>query len=1251
MKKRISGIIGILTAVFVLTASIIPCGNIFPFGIREASAADIAASNLTLSGVNITCTDTAFSDPNATVTSDGVLPTTYQKFTASFGSVKVSDSLGYDLYTTTNLDTDGTFKGHPRLFVKDHSFQSVLDSINNNYMARKMYEGVKATADSYVDGYSVDESGNYIWKTAFRKYAYNSRANILEAARNSEYDLFMLALVYNIEKLKAQAGDPGAVLDYAKYLHRAIGVAENAATYTNWSTNAFLCTAELTAGVAVAYDWLYQDLTNDQRYILVSTAYEKGIVPFLYNYTPGNTAKGGTNFADTAINWNPVCNSCAIVAGISFMSTYINTTDKTYSQGISAPMSGISISTNNAICTYLVERGAECLYKGLTEFADGGYYREGVMYWLYASKFLSLGIDAYESAAKDVSVLSDRFKHAEQPGISVTADFPIYTNGIVGGFNFGDAGADLQYGASLYWYAKRFDKIGYKDYIDNLLGLYNKSLTSMNAVMALFWYDKDWKINISGVDNVPLDTAHSSDSNVNILSMRSSYNVSNSHRSNAFVAMQGGKNGENHMGLSLGTFVLDMNGKRFVKQCGAGNYSWKSYTGKTYNGVISEKGSRYQYYKMRAEGNNTIIANPETELGGQNAQALAQIVKSNINGKYAAYGILDMTQTNAAFADAKRGIMLCDNRSRVIVQDEVEFNTKANGALSKNSLYWYAHTGDNEVVPVKSGDWSKVRMTAGDVTITAEITNCTVNGVKKNASFVYDTVSNLHFSDPLARDLSDETSALEGLGSKLQIVVDNIAPSDKVSLTVEFAPESKSAPVTVRELSDWDSAIAAEKEPVPDRENYLSKASYYDTTWYSPSANKYYIYDDKALAGLSKLVNDGTSDFSGKTVYLMTDTINMRSDIDWVPIGTNEHPFKGTFYGAQRTINGLTLSAFGNDAGLFGMIDGGIIDRLTLTDANINGSENVGCVCGHMTGSSVIRNINVLDSEAIANSRSGGIVGAVENEASVKNCAFYGSAIANSSMHGGIAGYSAGVINNCNTFAKLTDSVSAPYAGGVLGFSAYGTTSECYYYYTSTIMPTGTKPVNEDSYDLSYANGKVSSSNKIGNISSGIAAGVTLKYGGQKTDAASKAWVADQTDKDLYLSTWKLIDETYYSYGQTVDARVYLALLEMTPEQIIDDSLPPMCCTYESVTADGGKIEYVVSNSGKAGNVISVIIGRKDGKVVVNRFIETAVPKYGKSDKVSVDISGVGDLDSITILPVRTIASMYPCGTDFYSEL
>lgn len=136
------------------------------------------------------------------------------------------------------------------------------------------------------------------------------------------------------------------------------------------------------------------------------------------------------------------------------------------------------------------------------------------------------------------------------------------------------------------------------------------------------------------------------------------------------------------------------------------------------------------------------------------------------------------------------------------------------------------------------------------------------------------------------------------------------------------------------------------------------------------------VYEVRGLAGLEKLrdnVNGGNA-HEGCTILLAAD-IDM-ANVAWTPIGTQEHPFGGSFDGQGHTISNLAVAVEGNNAGLFGRTTGtNEIKNFTLDTVSVSGVESVGAVVGELSVNGVVSGVTVQNATITASHWAGGIVG------------------------------------------------------------------------------------------------------------------------------------------------------------------------------------------------------------------------------------------------------------------------------------
>jgi len=179
---------------------------------------------------------------------------------------------------------------------------------------------------------------------------------------------------------------------------------------------------------------------------------------------------------------------------------------------------------------------------------------------------------------------------------------------------------------------------------------------------------------------------------------------------------------------------------------------------------------------------------------------------------------------------------------------------------------------------------------------------------------------------------------------------------------------------------------------------------------------------------------------SGEQVYVLEDaselcwighnprymggTFELAGDLDltgyaFSPIGSEAYPFRGVFDGKSHMINNLCYEAPDqNDVGLFGYVDGGVVENLFLAYSEFLGQDCVGGVVGCLEQGEV-RACRLTDCLISGRDRIGGLVGCMKNSLIV-SCEFTkltDAAVAGASEEscfGGICGYnSGGEIEDC----------------------------------------------------------------------------------------------------------------------------------------------------------------------------------------------------------------------------------------------
>lgn len=192
--------------------------------------------------------------------------------------------------------------------------------------------------------------------------------------------------------------------------------------------------------------------------------------------------------------------------------------------------------------------------------------------------------------------------------------------------------------------------------------------------------------------------------------------------------------------------------------------------------------------------------------------------------------------------------------------------------------------------------------------------------------------------------------------------------------------------------------------------------------------------------------------------------VKLTADLDlaeesWMPIGTPEYPFEGTFDGGGHTLSNLNVvidgAETGNVAGFFGVIGSGGV----VKDLHIGGSDGlfyisetyystffIGAIAGINYGTVIgCSNTAIVSGGAWDDARVGGIVGENGSGAFVGNCYNLGEVYSSKSYNyiGGVVGNNLGSVQNCfmcSTVIKGEQQTAYPVYG-----NNGGTVKGCFY--------------------------------------------------------------------------------------------------------------------------------------------------------------------------------------------------------------
>jgi hypothetical protein len=511
----------------------------------------------------------------------------------------------------------------------------------------------------------------------------------------------------------------------AKYAERAWKELEAVSKFPDWNPKHFLDVGEMTNAFGIAYDWMYSYWNTDQRNIIKSAIIEKGLCRALMAYE-GRAVQNESWWVVAEHNWNQVCNG-----GIGIGALAIADEEPKLSE-------------------YILRQVIKYLPYAMVHFGPDGAWNEGPGYWGYATQYNIYILSGLESA------LGTDFGLSKIDGFSKTVLFPMYLTGPFNrSFNYADGGDGATGGSQLFWLAAKYN--------EPLAARYQLQLTRSGSLFDLLWYPKDLIIKEAALP--PLAVYYRASE---VATMRGAWNDSNTW----FIGFKAGDNKANHSNLDLGSFVLDAYGKRFVMDLGADNYNAPGYFSTGANGP------RWNYYRMRAEGHNTLVINPGT-VADQDPLAFTKIVKFNSKGT-TAFAIADLTPAYSSEAESvHRGIALAGGNT-VVIRDEIQ-------TVKPAQIYWFLHTRADLKL---SGNDRKATFTIESAQVVAEI----VSPAKAKFAIMN--------AGPLPSSPKAENNKNEGI-KKLAISLSGVTNESIVVVIRPVKGRSSDAASFIKPLSSW----------------------------------------------------------------------------------------------------------------------------------------------------------------------------------------------------------------------------------------------------------------------------------------------------------------------------------------------------------------------------------------------------------------------------------------------------------------
>ncbi len=535
-------------------------------------------------------------------------------------------------------------------------------------------------------------------------------------------------------------------------------------SWPDWGASRHFLDAGIAAkGVAIAYDGLYDYLSVAQRSQLATAVRNFVLQP---GKTQIETYTGAWKWYLSNDNWNGICHGGMLMAALA-----------TYETDVAFNSKVISLATNG-ILPYMQSLGPD------------GASEEGMSYWSYG---LTNTFLAFESLKR---CLSTTYGLAEQPGFVKTGWFPYQMSGPVGTATIGDdylyVGKNNKF-LSYFWFSKYFKNANLaKTHYDACVSVNAADAIKMNGWLDLLFYDKDL-VNSGSSAVFPLDGY--------LRGIEYMYLLENNNNDNAlYVGMHAGDNNSSHGHLDAGSFFIQAQGETWAQ----GNLGLESpypadyftatapsYTAMPTN-IASNRG-RFYYYRVRTEGKNCLVFNPDARPE-QNPTGVATVL-SKANDGIGGYHIVDLGSVYTRDVSTyKRGIKL--NRSNGIITVQDEFTPS-----KESTVYWLMHSPATDGLVISSNGKTATMMKNGK-TIYAIIQSPST-AIFEKVDRSTSQINYLPETSPIFSGIMAGKNTPNQWYGKLQIKMTGLAAATPVTVRVDFVRSLSVTTAPLTGLGTW----------------------------------------------------------------------------------------------------------------------------------------------------------------------------------------------------------------------------------------------------------------------------------------------------------------------------------------------------------------------------------------------------------------------------------------------------------------
>ena len=636
---------------------------------------------------------------------------------------------------------------HPRLMITDSSVKNLRKEISDSNNSKSWwYSRLKSKGDTLASNLLGENKNNYLFKyTACYGDSMGSRMPGIggkgTAADQFREDMLILGMNYQLSTNSTEKDN------YASAAWVMLSVVSNTEKFPDINPWHDLDFGFFCQGYAIAYDWMYDAWSSTQRNTLEKAIKIQCFRPANDSYTDNNRNANQTSSDGVVMgvytnhNHNPIVNSGITMAALALMDKYPD------------------------ITTSLCHDAFICLERDLNVYGNSGVSSEGLEYMLLSINNLSMMFSSLETSLGKLYGLDTCPGFAD--GRVMNAIRGMESD--VGSFSFSDTYDSFISNPGELYFCKHYNLHGYRNDILERLKNTQKNNFTYN-VQLLCWNEdesKDCKITLDR--DMVVGGNKSVTDNLAFATYRNSF-----ENGQSFAGIKAGKTVKDFfVHLDQGSFVYNALGVKWAADMGKDNYGLSGYS--------SPAGGRWNIFRLRPDGHNTLLINPNKNDCGYELEKTASLTTDVSDTE--AMAVVDMTELVSKKANSeKRAMLLTDNRLSLVIRDEVSLK-------ESSDLYWIMYTEQN----VKIENNSAV-LSSGDK--------------KVKLDFASSADGKLYTESASPWKLAPEISGQNSNDSYKRIVFKISGANGDVNITAKFTPvvdETKDAPSVAEygPISEW----------------------------------------------------------------------------------------------------------------------------------------------------------------------------------------------------------------------------------------------------------------------------------------------------------------------------------------------------------------------------------------------------------------------------------------------------------------